>query len=82
MLAQGSEALRAIVAGLHLYLEDPLDELQGFEPYQTRGLALFRRQLETYNGSLDASVLCTGLFICTISVSFLNRYSSSRFDPI
>ncbi|KAH7182321.1 uncharacterized protein B0J16DRAFT_288396 [Fusarium flagelliforme] len=65
-ISRQSPVLTLIIAAMHLYLNDPSDVSLPFQPYQARGLALFRRQLDTYSGSLDVGVLCAGIFICTL----------------
>jgi hypothetical protein len=72
-MCQKSEAFCAIVAATQLYVANSSDPGLDFETYYSRGLSLFRKQLDMYTGSLDASVLTTGLFICTLNVgSFFN----------
>lgn len=58
------------MAAMHLYLNRPDDPGPHFEEYSTRGMALFRRQLDHYDGSHDAGIVCAGLFICTLNVSW------------
>ncbi|KAF4772926.1 hypothetical protein HER10_EVM0007498 [Colletotrichum scovillei] len=67
-LAERSEALCAILLATHLYISNPDDPSQLFEEYYLRGLALFRNQLESFNGSVDLGAMYAGLFICTLNL--------------
>ncbi|KAI9167926.1 Beauvericin cluster-specific repressor BEA4 [Paramyrothecium foliicola] len=67
-MCRESETFSAIVAATHLYVAHPDNPGPAFERYYSRGFALFRSQLDMYNGSLDASVITAGLFICTLNV--------------
>ncbi|KAF4881377.1 hypothetical protein CGCF415_v015315 [Colletotrichum fructicola] len=39
-----------------------------FEEYYLRGLHLFRKQLESYDGTVNVGVMYAGLFICTLNL--------------
>ncbi|KAE9579574.1 hypothetical protein CGMCC3_g4345 [Colletotrichum fructicola] len=67
-LANRSEALCSILIATHLYVSSPANPSSLFEEYYLRGLHLFRKQLESYDGTVNVGVMYAGLFICTLNL--------------
>lgn len=56
-------------------MSSPANPSSLFEEYYLRGLHLFRKQLESYDGTVNVGVMYAGLFICTLNVSELHEAS-------
>ncbi|TIC92646.1 Transcriptional regulatory protein moc3 [Colletotrichum higginsianum] len=67
-LAQRSEALCSILLATHLYVSSPASPPPLFEEYYVRGLSLFRKQLESSDGTVNVGVMHAGLCICTLNL--------------
>ncbi|WYZ41225.1 hypothetical protein EsH8_V_000120 [Colletotrichum jinshuiense] len=67
-LAMESEALCSILLATHLYVSSPSRPPPLFEEYYVRGISLFRKQLDGFDGTVNMGVMFAGLFICTLNL--------------
>lgn len=68
-LAYQTEALYYTLIATHLYTTNPSNPPPLFHEFYNRSLRIFREQLNSFNGILDAGLINAGVFLCTLHVS-------------